>query len=214
MFWKTTKQQSPPMVYKISLVSAIPETYLNTVKESLLDATNVNRTTNFFINYTSKHIIYRPVNLHLELAEKQQNRIRVLNDKHIIKYDIPMPGNNNTEVSIQNFNIMDIAQDQTENIDLFLNNLGYIKEYDYTENGETLNVHEAKLTINIFKIDNEMMDKGGYIIEIFSLLENFQDFDYIASIKKNLLSLKQKMNKHFPLMIMDRKLMDSRIQDY
>ncbi|GMM43107.1 hypothetical protein DAHU10_040170 [Hanseniaspora uvarum] len=202
------------MVYKISLVSAIPESYLDTVKESLLDATNINRTTNFFINYSSKHIIYRPVNLNMELAEEQQNRIRVLNDKHIIKYDIPMPGNNNTEVSIQNFNILDIALNQSENIDPFLNDLGYVKEYEYTEEGETLNVHEIKLTIKIFKINNELMEKGGYIIEIFSLLENFQDFDYNASIKKNLLSLKQKMNKHFPLMIMDRKLMDSRIQDY
>ncbi|CAI8495064.1 unnamed protein product [Hanseniaspora opuntiae] len=202
------------MVYKISLVSAIPESYLDTVKESLLDATNVNKTTSFFINYSSKHEIYRPVNLNMELAEEQQNRIRVINGENIVKYDIPMPGNNNTEVSIQNFNILDICEGQNDKINKCLNNLGYTKEYEYTEKGETLNIHEIKVTINIYKIDNELMEKGGYIVEVFSLLENFQDFDYIASIKKNLLSLKQKLNKHFPLMIMDRKLMDSRIQDY
>lgn len=98
-------------------------------------------------------------------------------------------------------------------IEEFLGDLGYVKDYSYKEKGEMLNVHELKLTVKLFKID-AVMDKGGYVLEIFSLLENFQDFDYIALIKKNLLSLKQQLGRHFPLLIIDRKLMDSRIQDY
>ncbi|KAL6929294.1 hypothetical protein ACO0SA_000682 [Hanseniaspora valbyensis] len=203
------------MVYKLSLATGIPETHLETVKETILKAANINPDTNFFTNYSHQHKIYKPLNLSLELDEDQQNRIRVIDDKDIIKYDIPLPGNNNNEVTIQNYNILEIAENETDinKTNQFLHDLGYVEDYTYLEKGETLNVHELKLIVNIFKIDS-LMEKGGFILEIFSLLENFQDFDYIALIKKNLLTLKQKLGKHFPLLIIDRKLMDSRIQDY
>lgn len=203
------------MVYKLSLATGIPERHLEVVKKTILKSTNTNVETSFFINYSCEHEIYKPLNLSLELDEEQQNRIRVIDNKELIKYDIPLPGNNNNEVTIQNYNIMEISGEErnASEIEEFLGDLGYVKDYSYKEKGEMLNVHELKLTVKLFKID-AVMDKGGYVLEIFSLLENFQDFDYIALIKKNLLSLKQQLGRHFPLLIIDRKLMDSRIQDY
>ncbi|XBW34491.1 hypothetical protein QEN19_000036 [Hanseniaspora menglaensis] len=203
------------MVYKLSLATGIPETHLDVVKETLLKATNTNTDISFFINYSNNHKIYKPLNLSLELEEEQQNRIRLVNNKDIIKYDIPLPGNNNNEVTIQNYNVLEIEESNQdyEKINKFLHDLGYVHDYEYEEIGELLNVHEMKIIVKIFKL-NTMMEKGGFVLEIFSLLENFQDFDYIALIKKNLLALKQKLGKHFPMLIIDRKLMDSRIQDY
>ncbi|CAR27269.1 hypothetical protein ZYGR_0I05430 [Zygosaccharomyces rouxii] len=130
--------------------------------------------------------------------------------------DIPAAGSRKVSLQSISESVILSTGGKDCSITTFMNELGYISEYQYATIGVKFYLRH-ELTIELQKIwdltrgANEQMTNGGFLTKAYVNVDKATDIERISQAETALLALQRELQGYVDLTMPDRKAMDSRM---
>lgn len=130
--------------------------------------------------------------------------------------DIPAAGSRKVSMQSISESVILATGGKDCSITTFMNELGYVSEYQYTTIGVKFHLkHELVVELqkiwNVTNGSNDQITQGGFLIKAYVNVNRATDIERISQAETTLLALQRELQGYIDLAMPDRKAMDSRM---